>query len=205
MSKNNCNGQCFEKFRGGSYELGNLPFYVKKNINCDCVLIKCFNYDICKNEVPEFLIHCFDGYCIDCYMKGNNKKFIKKSEIKEECSVCLENNYLYKLMNCNHYLCGDCIHSSYYPNYGNLEDYPIRPSFPYNNCEECEEGNCKCVDYNEDGIHTYFENIDDPKWLNDEKIQEWKKEDDWFELYCKVNIEEPKLSECPFCRKEQNY
>ncbi len=206
---NNCSGQCFEQFDHL------LPFYVKKNLNCDCTLVKCPNYDICKSELPEYLIGCYRGYCLNCDMKRNSNNdvniFTKKSEIKEECPVCLENNYIYKLMECNHYLCGDCIHNLYYTNYGKLEDYPIRPEFPYNNCkkyDEEEETKCdcgNCDDYNENGVHIYFENEDDPKWLDDEKIQKWKKEDDWFELFCKVHIDEPKLNHCPYCRKEQNY
>ncbi len=200
---NNCSGQCFEQFDHL------LPFYVKKNLNCDCTLVKCRNYDICKSELPEFLIGCYRGYCLNCDMKRNSNNdvhiFTKKSEIKEECPVCLENNYIYKLMECNHYLCGDCIHNLYYTNYGKLEDYPIRPEFPYNDCQECEEGNCKCENYDKNGIHTYYENEDDPKWVDDEKIQEWKEGDSFFELYCKIHIKNPVSNQCPYCRKEQNY
>ncbi len=200
MSKNNCKGQCFKQFNT------NLPFYIKKDdTNCDCTLIKCQNYHICKNELPEFLIDCFRGYCINCnLMQLSNNDFYKKSLEKEECRICCENDYLYKMDTCNHYFCANCIHDIHYTNYGKLEDYPIPLDFPYNNCEKCEEGSCKCIDYNEDGIHTYFENEDDPKWLNDEKIQEWKKENDAFEEFCENYIEKPILNECPLCRKEQN-
>jgi hypothetical protein len=204
MLEEKCYGYCFKGFEEDFY----LPFWIKEeDSKCGCTLIKCPNYDICKSEYPEFLISCFRGHCENCDTRrfSNNDHFTKKSDEKEECPICLENNYLYKLIECNHYLCGNCVHKLYYTNYGKLEDYPIRPPFPYNNCDKCEDGDCKCENYNEYGIHNYFENENDPKWLLDEKIQEWKKKDIFFKDFCKNYIKEPVSNECPFCRKKQNY
>jgi hypothetical protein len=194
MSNNNrdCT-QCFEKF------YYNLPFWIKRKgyENCPCVTRKCPNYDICKNEITEL---SFRDCCDDCTCNG----VYEKTELKDECPICFENNFLYKLKECNHFLCGDCIHKLYFPDYGKLEDYPERPSFPYNHCETCGD-NCNCGNFDEDGNHNYFEHEDDPKWLDDEKIQEWKKRDDFFTFCCENFVKQPDSNTCPLCRKEQNY
>ncbi len=204
----NCNKLCFTQFESG------LPFYIKNpESQCNCTLIKCPNYDICKNEVPEVELSCFNNQCISCYMKlGYNHSFTKKSNIHETCELCLQKNILYKLINCEHYLCGNCINKLYYTNYGKLEDYPIRPKMPFpyeEKCKKCIEIMCTCENYDENGNHEYFDNKDNTKWLNDEKIQAWEKIQDIYEEelkeFCKNYVKIPRYNNitnyCLLCNK----
>lgn len=199
MSQTKCtgDGSCFEFFH---YYL---PFIIKKDFTCNCTLINCSNFHICKRKITQSIFNKCNGLCLDCFLKNSYDEFafVKQNDNMENCPICGTNHFLYKLMNCDHYACSNCVFKLYYYDFGKLEDYPIIPSFPYDQCTSCEKDNCKCENYTPDGTHAYFENDDDPKWLSDPKIKEWKLKDDAFEEFCDHYIKKPSSNLCPLCNQ----
>lgn len=76
-----------------------------KLANTCCPLIKCSNYFICNNKIPEYVSIRNEGICDGCYFAfGHLTEIISE----EECGVCLEKNNNVQLV-CGHSTCTDCM------------------------------------------------------------------------------------------------
>jgi hypothetical protein len=65
MSKE-CRGFCFEHYGPAIDDLGNRGFRKKPGSKCKCKLQKCPK---CKNEMPQSLLDCCEGFCQECAME----------------------------------------------------------------------------------------------------------------------------------------
>ncbi len=181
------------------YGDGSTPYYIKKdkNTGCECELPKCPNYDICGIRQPDEILSAFRGFCTECeFICSTYGKKLETNNIIEECPVCMDDKKLYTLPTCNHKLCKDCIKIIFYIDYGNPDDYPEEPIFPY----ECigEYGDDNYYDPEED----FNNNPYDPKWENDEKVLEYLEKKNIRETYEERIIKHPENPSCPLCRKK---
>jgi len=112
---NNCQGSCLRQtgFDGRDW-------IKEKECEFDCKPLKCPNFDVCKQLLPEAFFGCYGGRCYDCNLYlGRN---LEHGGSTEECPVCLEEAFLYKL-DCNHICCAFCIHKLFFPS---LQPYHYR-------------------------------------------------------------------------------
>lgn len=82
----------------------NCVVYCKFQKTC-CSLVKCNNYFLCRNEIPEYVYRKNNYICNPCYVNFGN---INNTNSIDECYVCMcEKNMI--SLNCGHSLCGDCL------------------------------------------------------------------------------------------------
>ena len=53
------NGYCFEQSNEGNYKSAKTRYH-------KCTLKKCPGYKWCKRELPDWLLDCNSGFCINC-------------------------------------------------------------------------------------------------------------------------------------------
>jgi len=176
MSKCNGDGSCL---RQTEY----LNEYIRDE-ECiyKCEPEKCSNFILCNEIEPRCYLQLNTKYnlCRNCHMLfgtwGDQKGKGKLNFIDNiECVICYETKINVSQPNCEHSICIDCFKRCYYG-----ED---NPKFPY---EELE--------------NEYYDNPNDPKWNNYEKIKEWLEADKLFEEKFEKNNEK-NLKSCPLCRK----
>lgn len=69
-----------------------------------CAPRECRNFKYCNVKLPQYLFESNHGMCVECISQmGEHTMTI----VMDECSVCLENKYMIKLM-CDHMLCNEC-------------------------------------------------------------------------------------------------
>jgi hypothetical protein len=190
MASNGCpNGCVWQQFLS-------TPLHIKtSNIECDCELTKCKNYDICKNREMDEMLSIFGGFCMICEQRFGTCKYInlQKTEEEKRCRSCDKDKFLYKLPSCIHECCGDCIRDMFFIDYGKIEDYPEIPKFPYPPI-----GNEDDDDYFDPEVEF---NSDDEIWKNDKAIKEWKRK--WKKVEKYATSKTGKRTECPFCEDEK--
>ena len=91
-------------------------------------IIKCKNYNLCKN-----LIFTFDNeYCKECFLYFNKKIIYQKdNQYLKTCPICLSNdksNIIISLYNCDHIICHNCLYNIYWKK--TIDDIEV---FPYKN------------------------------------------------------------------------
>ena len=78
--------------------------YCKYQQGC-CELMKCNNYFMCSNEIPEYIFQRNNGICDGCYVQFGNLKNIEKIE---ECCVCFDEQNMI-MLECGHSICSRCL------------------------------------------------------------------------------------------------
>lgn len=116
MSNCSGNGECLEQCWCECYDEETDEYYeicscIHKNhidgycpSSC-CKPIECRNYKYCNDKVPQYILDCNFGMCINCAVKFGRHKFSKELI---ECPICLENTDNNIILKCNHKLCNDC-------------------------------------------------------------------------------------------------
>jgi hypothetical protein len=155
--------------------------------------IKCKNYELCEEVLPEWWYDCKGRYlCTNCdvafgtwsapshcvYRTGKGElPFVDN----KECPVCLEVKRSVTQPNCDHTMCIECFKRCHYG------DKSGEPLFPYSgDIEEEYEGDQENIKWK-----IYFPLID--KWN-----REWNQWDD--KRISKYDSEDH-LRKCPICRK----
>lgn len=140
--------------------------------------MKCPNFLVCGNIVPEWLLRCKGGHCVQCDMSFG--KVLEFSAEDEECPVCLETKPLVKLLKCEHKMCVTCFKRCW-----DGPEKPDYPPFPYPDREDEYEMAGK-----------YDPILFDPLVLE----YNWtcnRIDDEWETKYA----QEKSLRQCPLCRK----
>jgi len=149
--------------------------------------IKCKNYKICENFLPEWWYDCKEHYlCINCHMSFDTwgeQKGKGELEFKDsiECPICYNIDECVSYPRCKHFICLKCFKRNWY----SYEDIENKPKFPYPDLEEeyFEEGNIYDKICNDPLILKYHEDYN--KW-DDEREEK--------------TIKEEYLRLCPICR-----
>ncbi len=95
-------------------------------------LIRCQNYSLCKEIVPEWMRRCTK--CDVSFGEWNNGKGILKEFQNHECPICLETKTCFEQPKCKHPICSDCFRVIYF---GEVPDELIEsrigkePEYPY--------------------------------------------------------------------------
>ena len=109
----------------------------RPDCNCnsppDCACSKCIvnkhcpNYDFCKNKLPQILLDCYRGRCMDCdVILGRNYTFVT---VDSECILCYDTKHKFvKLPNCTHIVCTYC-----------FNQFMLKSDNP-NRCPYCRSG-----------------------------------------------------------------
>jgi Zinc finger, C3HC4 type (RING finger) len=76
------------------------------NIACsyNCQLVECHNYKLCGRKLPQWVVNCHNGMCVDCAVMIGKIKFLHE---KNECPICLANKDMIELT-CKHKTCLEC-------------------------------------------------------------------------------------------------
>ena len=106
-NKFNCpgKGECFTDIPGAYI------FYKDKRCEKNCKLIKCPNYILCKNYVPQICLEEYYGTCYSCsvaYNPGGKGKAILKTFEEYKCKKCLHKTKCIEQPLCEHIICLDC-------------------------------------------------------------------------------------------------
>jgi hypothetical protein len=151
-----------------------------------CLPIKCQNYILCKGQFPQWMSHdhrlCSD--CLVFYALRGAFKIVGQGD----CPICLEATTCVRLMNCDHVICVDCFRRCYhiYYSFDDSDGSENDPQFPYSTPIEDE----------------YWADQKNPKWVHDEKIQQWINDCNDSENQKDLKYEaEEYLRQCPLCRK----
>ncbi len=155
--------------------------YMKnEDIECshNCQPIKCPNFLVCENVLPEQYLYCHHGVCGFCAIhfygilgKINTPlKYLQFSD-NQECPICLETKMCVKQLYCEHKICVDCFKRCHWPPYWNDPE----PEFPYDSEDE--------YDPNDPLVQQYEEAYD--KWVSERTERERS---------------ESYLKKCPMCR-----
>jgi hypothetical protein len=102
--KNDSLGKCFDNIPG-------TRFFYKRNSNCDCELIKCPNFILCKNEIPKQELNDYFNSCYHCSLSYNicNKGKEKLKTYEDyDCLKCNEKKLSIEQPYCEHILCLEC-------------------------------------------------------------------------------------------------
>lgn len=193
------NNQC--KGNGGclipeSTTLERINYIPNPSIKCQfiCKPKKCPNFIICQAKLPEWVLSCNYGLCNQCANSYGRLNIIEK----EICSVCHQKTlkYYIKMKNCPHTLCNACYFYAYYGKNEEIDDEdggggsnpPAPPTSTFVTATSgTKGGSAKLKEpkfpYPQDVEDEYYDDQDNPKWTNDEKIQQylidWSK---WDEL-----------------------
>lgn len=90
--------------------------------NC-CVPIECRNYKFCNKKLPQQILWCHNGMCINCAIQMGKHTI---TNIIEECCVCLENKIMI-ILKCNHKICNDCWYNITNKGFETNEQNPLCP------------------------------------------------------------------------------
>ena len=90
--------------------------------NC-CVLIECRNYKYCNALLPQQILFCHNGMCVNCAVQMGKHSYTKEVE---NCCVCLENKPML-ILKCKHKVCNDCWFTISKEEFGNSEHKPLCP------------------------------------------------------------------------------
>jgi len=90
------NGECLKQ--------KNLTEYRKTKCSYNCNLVECYNFKLCKQMRPRWVLNCHNGMCINCAIMLGKLKFL---DIKDECSICMEHKDMIEI-NCGHTFCIEC-------------------------------------------------------------------------------------------------
>ena len=150
----------------------------------DSFQIKCENYDVCCNTIPECWYECIGNYlCHECNVmfNVNDGKGVLNFSNNIICPICLEEKRGVSLPRCNHNLCIKCFQRLFYG-----DDSDTMPLFPFPIIEE---------QYKKTPYHK--------KWSKyKEKINEYNIELEEWKNNCIVKFRNEKnLRLCPICRK----
>jgi hypothetical protein len=151
-------------------------------------LVKCTNYLVCEKKCPQIVLNYHSGVCSECnYLFGVWKggKGVLSYLEDLECCICFETKICVSQPNCNHFICIDCFKMCYF-NKNNSNSNNNEPIFPYP--EEIK--------------NEYFEDLTNPKWENDEKINTYLNElEEWYKEKLVQNLSNHYLKYCALCRK----
>jgi hypothetical protein len=164
-----------------AYELNNKCSYEDENG------IKCKNYKVCKEILPEWWWDCKGKYlCTNCdilFGTWGDKK--GKGELTFniiECIICYETTEGVTYPNCEHYVCISCFKRNWYGS-KNIEE---EPKFPYPDLED--------EYYEEEELYE--------KLYNDPLIIKYNEEHNKWEDKNNLKYEnEEYLRKCPVCRR----
>jgi hypothetical protein len=176
MSVKMCRGD------GSCLEQTDLHNGYKKNedMSCshNCQPMKCPNYLICGELMPQWVLCCHKGTSMSCAVSFGHLQFFENVE----CPICLDTKMCVKQKNCDHKICVDCFKRCHLPSYWS----DPQPAFPYDS--ELE-----------DEYDSHWEN---PRWRNDPLIQKYNDDFDRWELEREIReANESYLKVCPLCRK----
>jgi hypothetical protein len=143
-----------------------------------CTPKKCPNFLVCENIVPEWLLLCKGGHCLQCDTAFG--RVLTFSTEDAECPVCLETKPTVKLLNCEHMMCFSCFKRCW-----DGPPEPPQPAFPYPELED-----------EFDEYPTSHPLIFDPR------VIQWHRDMDAWEKRRNTAYErERSLRQCPLCRK----
>jgi hypothetical protein len=170
------NGECLMQPDFGEYR----EDCKNPDVSCahNCVPKKCPNLAVCGSIVPEWLLLCKRGKCVQCDMSFG--KVLTFSTEDEECPICLDTKPSVQLLNCGHMVCVDCFKRCWN---GPVE--PPQPPFPYPELED---------EFDEDPMSHP---------LNfDPRVIRWYRDMDAWEERRSAEYEREKSNrQCPLCRK----
>ena len=174
--------------------------YEQENVCQDGDGIKCKNYIVCGEELPDWWYECKGRYtCTNCdnsfgtwtgrdAQTGVVTNHTGKGELNvtpsAECPICLETTVGVSQPRCDHYVCVTCFQRCYYG-----PKPTVQPKFPYSNAilEEYE---------------TMVEGASD-EWLTRfPLVRQWEKQIEacWDLDEERRAAESSSLSKCPICR-----
>lgn len=185
---------------------------------------KCLNHNICK----QYKYNNFEDFCCDCFLYFNKEIILIKNIEKNQCPLCLENSEelnIYKLNQCEHTICQDCLYNIYFDK-SYINNAPINP---YNNLDlkwlnfiksrRSNKLKCKIINkylnkftYDIDEIaydlFIRFEKIYIPKIFKNEIIElidfQIKLQKYFGECQIQKNKKIELIKKCPYCRKESD-
>jgi hypothetical protein len=91
------NGECLKQ--------KNLTEYRKTKCSHNCNLVECYNFKLCKQMRPRWVLNCDNGMCKDCAIMLGKLKFL---DIKDECSICIEHKDMIEISCGKHKVCLEC-------------------------------------------------------------------------------------------------
>lgn len=105
-----CDGACLEQsFRD--------PFrsYVRIHECKDsCQLVPCPNYTVCQTKLPQILLDCHWGRCLQCNILLGKDLSVRNDEKGVECDICYETKTVHiKGPWCSHWQCLECFRRVY--------------------------------------------------------------------------------------------
>jgi hypothetical protein len=79
--------------------------YCKEECRFNCQLIECYNFRICKQKTPQWLLYAHNGMCTYCAINLGKIRFL---ETKDDCPICMENKDMIEISCEKHKVCLDC-------------------------------------------------------------------------------------------------
>lgn len=170
MSACSGDGSCLEQTSNNRYK----PLF---KCSFECKPIKCPNYVLCLDILPQVILDCNEGTCMNCAVAG-----VSIEEKPSECRICHTiTNCISSSDSCEHLMCPDCYRFSMW----NCKHY-FNAEFPYPQHIENE----------------YDEDEDNEKWDKNPIIKVWKNQlqdvCDAANFIVESVIEE--ASECQICK-----
>lgn len=110
--KGMCIGQAGEECYEGNCDSLHLTsginqedLYCRSNCSHNCQLVECHNFKLCGNKLPQILLDCHNGMCLNCAIEIGKIRFI--GEI-DDCPVCIDEKEMIEICCGKHKLCLDC-------------------------------------------------------------------------------------------------
>ena len=94
-----CIGMCLA-------QADHIDYYRFKECNQKCELIRCPNFILCNNSLPQCILDCHAGRCLNCNMFFG--KTLRIVEFDDECCICLDEKSYAVVWGCSHKICVDC-------------------------------------------------------------------------------------------------
>lgn len=174
----------------------------------DCELKQCPNFEYCQRYLPEDMLKCYDGFCLDCYARFSTVFAIYQENGKLfECPICLENKKCIKNPKCEHLICLECFKITRDSELNKFnEEWQIygRIKFPLPRCPT-EELHKEWEDDRINNTYYQFMMLERVKWGKYEWYNAFKAR--IFEIYLiKMTTERlvldknKNLMKCPICR-----
>lgn len=161
--------------------------------------IKCKNFNLCKNYIPDWWFDCKGTYlCTNC--DGIFGIELNFREIDEECPICLEKSkYQAQFPSCPHWFCTKCLKKLFF---WNELRYHISP-IPYG-CPPCPNGCSNPVRGKQCGCLEYDPIIE--QWSKEfpKKFEEWNKNEHSSIFMGETGPSSFYSKTCPICRKKHN-
>jgi len=98
----NCEQRHNTTMIGGNQEW---EIYHRKECLHNCELVECHNFKLCGKMLPQWLLYCHNGMCIDCAVSIGRIKFLNQ---KDDCPICLINNDMIEISCGKHKVCLEC-------------------------------------------------------------------------------------------------